>query len=80
MVKMCLFVVIVLLLFGGHYADCSVIQRLIVKLEDSSSHPSSDNCTIFKQIEVSLTGNDFLQRSSPPHTYVFFSSPFCELC
>ena len=72
---MCLFVVIVLLLFGGHYSDCSVIQRLIVKLEDSSSHPSSDNCTIFKQIEVSLTGNDSPQEIP---THIFLT--ICELC
>jgi hypothetical protein len=33
-------------------SSSSVIQRLIVRLEDPSSHPSSDNCTLFKQIEV----------------------------
>lgn len=54
MVKFEIVIVFVLLFRFGH-SDSSVIQRLIVRLEDPSSHPSSDNCTLFKQIEVSLS-------------------------
>ncbi len=56
MVVVKLIVIVLVLLFRLCVVDSdasSVIQRLIVRLEDPSSHPSSDdNCTLFKQIEV----------------------------
>jgi hypothetical protein len=62
MVVVKLIVIVLVLLFRMSVVDSdasssSVIQRLIVRLDDPSSHPSSDNCTLFKQIEVRFFSN-----------------------
>lgn len=46
--------VLVMLATVVNGSDQSVIQRLIVRLEEPSAgdQPAADNCTLFKQIEV----------------------------
>ena len=63
MVVVKLIVIVLVLVSSAVGSDASVIQRLIVRLEDPPSHPSSDNCTLFKQIEVRVNFVDIFRNS-----------------
>lgn len=63
MVVVKLIVIVLVLVSSAVGSDASVIQRLIVRLEDPPSHPSSDNCTLFKQIEVRFNFVDIFRNS-----------------